>query len=322
MAGCLCRKRYYSFSKTRDNLEIIPNAGTHLRLETLQLYGDAKTDDNNEDTIKTMKLLFTDLDGTLLNDDSQVSPGTKAFLDDFLLAGNKLILSSGRPLLSVLEVKEKAGLTQSGIFLTCSNGTQIYDCDRACSIWEKRLPLSYVSYLQTQAERYGLHIQTYRDDAVVSPAKDAEITYYRRRIHLPLIVSPHLVDALTQGPFKMLAISLNDFHKLESFRTGILDWAENKIRTIYSNNMYLELFDWDAGKGNAVHFLCDYLDVPLYDTYAAGDAENDISMLTAAGTGIAMQNAPEKVKQKADIITGLDNNHDGLADTMCRLLHP
>ena len=52
-----------------------------------------------------MKLLFTDLDGTLLNNDSQVSPGTKAFLDDFLQAGNKLILSSGRPLLSILEVK-------------------------------------------------------------------------------------------------------------------------------------------------------------------------------------------------------------------------
>ncbi len=43
-----------------------------------------------------MKLLFTDLDGTLLNNDSQVAPDTKAFLDEFLLAGNKLILSSAR----------------------------------------------------------------------------------------------------------------------------------------------------------------------------------------------------------------------------------
>ena len=54
-----------------------------------------------------MKLLFTDLDGTLLNNASQVSPATRAFLDDFLAAGNKLILSSGRPTDSVLEVKEK-----------------------------------------------------------------------------------------------------------------------------------------------------------------------------------------------------------------------
>lgn len=268
-----------------------------------------------------MKLLFTDLDGTLLNNESRVSPGTKAFLDEFLLAGNKLILSSGRPLLSILEVKEKAGLTQPGIFLTCSNGTQIYDCDRACSIWEKRLSLSYVPYLQAQADNYGLHIQTYTADAIVSPAEDAEITYYRRKIHLPLLISPNLRDALTEGPFKMLAISLNDFDKLEAFRSSISDWAQNKVRTIYSNHMYLELFDWDAGKGNAVRFLCDYFHVPLSDAYAAGDADNDISMLAAAGTGIAMLNASEKVKQKADVITGLDNDHDGLAATMRQLLH-
>ena len=51
-----------------------------------------------------MKLLFTDLDGTLLNNNSLVSPGTRAFLDEFLAAGNRLILSSGRPTDSVLEV--------------------------------------------------------------------------------------------------------------------------------------------------------------------------------------------------------------------------
>ena len=62
-----------------------------------------------------MKLLFTDLDGTLLNNASQVSPATRAFLDDFLVAGNKLILSSGRPTDSVLEVKNNAGLNQPGI---------------------------------------------------------------------------------------------------------------------------------------------------------------------------------------------------------------
>ena len=258
-----------------------------------------------------MKLLFTDLDGTLLNNESRVSPGTKAFLDEFLLAGNKLILSSGRPLLSILEVKEKAGLTQPGIFLTCSNGSQIYDCDRSTSILEKRLPLSYIPYLQSQA---------YRSDAIVSHAEDEEVTYYRRKIHLPLVVSPVLRDALTEGPFKMLAISLEDTRKLEAFRQSIASWAENKVRTIYSNHMYLELFDWDAGKGNAVRFLCDYFHVPLSDAYAAGDADNDISMLTAAGTGIAMQNASDNVKQKADVITSLDNDHDGLAKTMRSLL--
>lgn len=268
-----------------------------------------------------MKLLFTDLDGTLLNNDSHVSAGTKAFLNDFLAAGNKLILSSGRPKDSVLEVKNNAGLTQSGILLICSNGTQIYDCDSNSTIMEKRLPLPYVSYLQEQASRHDLHIQTYREDAVVSPAEDREIAFYRRRIHLPLIVSPNLTDALTEAPYKMLAISLDDFDKLESFRRDIAGWAEGKIQTIYSSDMYLELFEHTAGKGNAVRFVCDHFGVPLSDAYAAGDADNDISMLEAAGCGIAMANAGDKVKQSADLVTELDNDKDGLAALMRKLLH-
>lgn len=267
-----------------------------------------------------MKLLFTDLDGTLLNNKSLVSPGTKAFLDEFLAAGNRLILSSGRPTDSVLEVKDNAGLSWPGILLSCYNGAQVYDCDSRRTIMAKRLPLSYVSYLQEQAARQHLHIQTYQEHAVVSPADDEEIRFYRTKIHVPLVVSPVLTDALTDGPYKMLAADLHDHDRLEAFRTDIAGWSQDKIQTIYSNDKYLELFRLDAGKGNALRFVCDYFGEPLSNAYAAGDAENDISMLQAAGCGIAMCNAPDPVKTAADVVTRFDNDQDGLAETMRRLL--
>lgn len=271
-----------------------------------------------------MYLLFADLDDTLLNNQSQVSPETKAFLDKFLAAGNRLVLSSGRPLLSVLEVKQRAGLNQPGIFACCSNGSIIYDCDRQQTVMKIGLPLSYVSYLQECAKALSLHIQTYRDDvesaAVISPADDEEIRYYRQKIHLPLVISENLTDALIEEPCKMLAISLHNKEKLEVFRQYIAGWAENKIRMIYSNDKYLELFDWHAGKGSAVHILSDSLDIPLSHTFAVGDADNDISMLEAAGCGIAMRNATDNVKAHADIVTDLDNDHNGLADTLSKLL--
>ncbi len=273
-----------------------------------------------------MKLLFTDLDDTLLNNQSQVSPGTKAFLDEFLAAGNRLVLASGRPLMSVMEVKEAAGLYQPGILLSASNGTRIYDCDSRRTIMKKGLPLSYVSYLQEQAKSLSLHIQTYREtdgdgDTIISPADDEEIRYYRQKIHLSLEISENLANALDEEPCKMLAISLHNFCKLEAFRKRIADWAEGKVRTIYSSDKYLEIFPWDAGKGSSLLFLCDHLGVPVSDAYAAGDAENDISMLEAAGCGIAMKNATDKVKAHADVITDLDNDQDGLADMMYKLLN-
>jgi len=273
-----------------------------------------------------MKLLFTDLDGTLLNNQSQVSPESKAFLDEFLLSGNRLILSSGRPLASVLEVKEQAGLNQPGVFVSSSNGTLVYDCDNRRIVRKTCLPLSYVSYLQKQAKALSLHIHTYREeegksDAIVTPDDNEELRYYRRRVHLPLLISENLCDPLTEGPCKLLAISLHNPEKLETFRENIADWAENKIRTLYSNTQYLELFDWNAGKGSSLLFLCDYLGIPISDAYAAGDADNDISMLEAAGCGIAMKNATDNVKAHADVVTDLDNDQNGLADMMRKLLH-
>ena len=158
------------------------------------------------------------------------------------------------------------------------------------------------------------------DDAVVSPADDEEVRFYRRKVHLPLVVSENLCDALTEEPCKMLAISLHNSGKLETFRRNIADWAEGKVRMIYSSDKYLELFDWNAGKGSSLLFLCDYLGIPVSDSYAAGDADNDISMLDAAGCGIAMQNATDKVKAHADVVTDLDNDQNGLADMMRKLL--
>ena len=85
---------------------------------------------------------------------------------------------------------------------------------------------------------------------------------------------------------------------------------------IFSNEQYLEILPADAGKGNALRFIADFLHAPLSHTFAAGDAENDISMLQAAGTGIAMLNAQEAVKKAADIITQKSNDENGLLEIL------
>ncbi|MCM1253866.1 MAG: Cof-type HAD-IIB family hydrolase [Clostridium sp.] len=268
-----------------------------------------------------MKILFTDLDGTLLNNESIISEKTKAFLDDFTHAGNKLVLSSGRPLGSILEVKEQAHIHYPGVLIIASNGTLVYDCDNKCSLLEKRMPLPYVSYLQTQAKAHNLHIQTYTDDAVVTATEDEEIIFYRRKVHQPLILADDYSSALEKGPFKMLAIQLDGRSKINGFCESIAGWAADKIQCMFSNEYYLELFVKDAGKGNAVRWVCDYFHIPLHDAYAAGDAANDISMIEAAGCGIAMKNAADEVKKAADAITEYDNDNDGLAIFMQSVLH-
>lgn len=260
-----------------------------------------------------MKILFTDLDETLLNEYSEISDYTKSVLDRFTAAGNKLVLSSGRPLNSVLEVKEKAGLNYPGTYVISYNGCLIYDCDAKKSIRDLRVPMDYVNYVQSAADRQNLHIQTYSASEVITHIEDEEIKFYRKRIHLPLVLADQFSEVLTQEPLKLLAIHLTDHSKLEAFVDSIKDWASDKLQLIFSTPRYLEIFHIDGGKGSAVRYLCDYLNIPIENSYAAGDAENDISMLEAAGCGIAMLNGDDKVKAIADVITEFDNTKDGLA---------
>ena len=77
-----------------------------------------------------------------------------------------------------------------------------------------------------------------------------------------------------------------------------------------------EIFAKEAGKGSSLRYLCEYLDIPVENSIGAGDAQNDISMLEAAGLAVAMCNGDESVKKSADVITKRTNHECGLADVI------
>ena len=62
--------------------------------------------------------------------------------------------------------------------------------------------------------------------------------------------------------------------------------------------------------------MCRMLGIDLADTIAAGDEENDLTMIEAAGVGVAMANGIPAAKALADYVTTRDNNHDGIAEVV------
>ncbi len=260
-----------------------------------------------------MKILFADLDGTLLNDESKVSEYSRDVLTRMTDAGHKLVLASGRPLGSILEIKALAGLDMSGIYITANNGSLIYDCDSGVTIYKDPVPLSLVKPLWDMACEMGVHIQTYTDDHIVTRVHDAETDKYTVKIHIPVLYVDDPMTVLREAPSKMLAISLDDAERLEAFRRRVIDEYGDVLDALYSNAWYLEIYSRSAGKGRALEWLCDHLGVPIGDSFAAGDAMNDMSMIEAAGHGIAMLNADDAVRQCADLVTKYTNDEDGLA---------
>ena len=262
------------------------------------------------------KLLFTDLDGTLLLNDSTISDTMRDALQRMTDAGHHLILSSGRPLPSILEVRFKERICFPHMLIMSNNGALVYDCDRLKPIWECRVSQEDTAYIIRQARLRGLHIHGYTATEIVCQGMNAELAFYTSRIHMPLQCVDDIAAALPQGSFKLLCIHLTDKSALEDFRESLLHYCGDRIQMIFSNEQFLEILPTTAGKGNALRFIADFLHAPLSHTFAAGDAENDISMLAAAGTGIAMANAQECVKKAADIITQKSNDENGLLEIL------
>ncbi len=266
------------------------------------------------------KIFFFDLDGTLLTSKKDISPKTMDALKKFTQAGNYFCINTGRAIDSAKAVYRGLELNFKGSFLCGCNGAEIYSVDEDEYVYRTGVPLELVPVIMDIANKYDMHCHTYNDTHIVSSMNGECMEYYRRVIKTPLLITDDVVKELTSPPPKMIAIELHDTSKQEKFYKALEDAVGDKITLLYSNPYYLEIFPKEAGKGNAVKRLAEILGIPIENTYAAGDQENDISMLEAAGVGVAMLNATDAVKRVCDIVTDEDNDHDGLADVILRAI--
>ncbi len=266
------------------------------------------------------KLLFCDIDGTLLRSDGTISDHVRSLLHDMAHRGHGFILTSGRPLSSILKVRNYIGVDFPHSYIIANNGCLVYDCNAQKPVFEERLPLEIIDQLQQLAEYFSIHIQTYTQDSIVCRYDTAEVRSYAARIKMPVIFSEVLSAPLQVAPYKMIALSLDGSEALMPLKHEIEKQYGDIVQAIFSQNGYLELLPKKASKGTALHFLCRLLDIPVSNTYAAGDSENDITMLRAAGISYAMRNGDETVKSSAAFVTALDHNHDGIAEVLTSIL--
>lgn len=259
------------------------------------------------------KIFFTDLDGTLLTTDKKISPRTRQELHSWMAEGNYLALSSGRPLASVLEVIRLNELDYDNQYAIASNGSVICHCPSGEKILERTLTFEQASKVAQIALSHNVFCQTYDDTSILVPYESEEVKRYTKVIHMPYKVLPNFPEGLSQAPYKMLCISYDCPEKLTEIAPLIQDELADEVHCVFSSPHFLEVFPITSGKGSAVKELCKLLNIPIERSYAAGDEGNDISMIEAAGCGIAMLNGIDDLKKAADIVTDTDNDHDGLA---------
>jgi len=269
------------------------------------------------------KILFLDLDGTLLNDRKEITPGNRAAIEQAIEMGHRVVVTSGRPLKSALIQAQRLGLAGEGCYVIAYNGAVIYDCSRRREIFRRTLDMASLYRVFDEARRRNIHIQAYdEDDTVVIESRcDAAVAQrYCAAIDLDFRVVEDIRSGLAAPSVKALMIDFQDHETVADAERWVLANMRGQVDCFFSSRYYLEVVPVGMSKGEAVREMSRVLGVPLKNTVAAGDEANDVTMIAAAGTGVAMRNAVEEAKAAAGYVTERDNNHDGIAEVIERFL--
>jgi len=270
-------------------------------------------------------VIFLDLDGTLLDSEKKLIKKNMDVLTAAWEQGAYIVPATGRLFLGMpAELRAQPFIR----YAAAVNGAQIYDAVEDKTIAKVEIPIkraleiydmmdSMPGIYDCYAENWGWmerdilknadkyiadphHLQIVRDTR--SPV-DGFKTY----------IAEHFASIQKAQIF---------FRDREARAQAMAELTEKLPDCSVASSMpgNIEISAGKANKGDALRYLCEYLDVPIENSIAFGDDLNDIPMIEAAGTGVAMGNANDAVKAAANMIT-LTNNEAGVADALIKLLN-
>lgn len=264
-------------------------------------------------------VLALDLDGTLTNSKKEITKNTKDALDRFIKAGGTVVLASGRPTFGVAPVAKILELEKKGGYILSYNGGYFYDCKNKKELFMKELTHEYLPILEGQAKSFGVNLMTYNNDKAY--ALDIEEQYYMLEItinHFIRVKADPLSPQITFPVIKCLMTAPGE--RLAEVEKKMKKLWEGKLNIVRSEPYFLEVTEAGVDKASTVTNMTKKLGKDTSNLICCGDGFNDVSMIRAAGIGVAMANAQEKVRREADYITN-SNDDDGIVDVIENLFY-
>lgn len=256
------------------------------------------------------RMLVLDLDDTLLKDDRTVSELTRRCLLEAQQQGMIVVLASGRPTYAMQHLAKELCLAEYGGYFISFNGARITSCADQHILLSVDISHAQMCKLFDLAQEHGVYIQTYTEDHILV-SKDNEYAQIEKEITgMDVIECADFKAEIPKTAVKAMMLEHPD--RLKEVEKALRPVVENELYMTITKPFFLEFMNPAVDKGKSLVTLAQHLNVPMEQVIAVGDSYNDISMIKAAGLGVAMGNAVEAVKQAADYETA-DNEHDGVA---------
>ena len=249
-----------------------------------------------------IKMVATDIDGTILNWDFKFSPAVIDCIKNLSARGVRVVLVTGRMHIAALQLAQKLELKtpvvsyQGGLIKEQSGKT----------LYEKTLNVNRAKEVIKWAKENSVHINLYMDDVLYVENDNIAIKRYTGERFIPYKVC-NFNDLEIKNVNKILAIDFDDAERV----TGWVNYLKEKMPELYivkSTPYFCEISNPDAKKSCAVEFLAKYYAINKEEILCIGDQNNDIELLKAGGIAVAMGNATDELKECADFVTDTIDN--------------
>jgi Cof subfamily protein (haloacid dehalogenase superfamily) len=263
-----------------------------------------------------IRLMISDVDGTLVRKDKTVSDATVEAVERLRAAGVKFTVVSARPLTGVLSILQRLGVEEpvgayNGGTIAKPDGT-VLSAERLDAATARdalaRFDLDWVvTWVFADGKWHAKTTDTPHDASEIVTAAQQ-----------PTVVESF--DDLVDRIDKIVAVS-DDEPRLAALEAQTQVALKGRATVARSQTYYLDVTAPDANKGHGVTELARALGVPLEQTAVIGDGQNDVYMFKVAGLSIAVDNASDEVKTAADHVTA-SNMNDGVAKAIDRYVLP
>ncbi len=268
----------------------------------------------------SFKLLVLDIDGTLMGRDGRISHENKRVLEEARSLGLRISLSTARAVGACWGIIEELELQGYHIFF---DGALVENLNEGKEVYIKPLKMGQVKEAIEFARLNDIHLELHSPSSFYIEHDHWSVELRRQLFrHEPMIIDLERVLPYEKIVKMVLMVSsAEEIAKAKAFEERFdsrfrFSWA---MTPSHPEVCFVNVLDPEVSKGKALEFLASYLGVPLGEVCVVGDAVNDISLFERAGLSIAMGNAPDEVKAKADYVT-LDVDEDGLAEALKKLV--
>lgn len=277
-----------------------------------------------------IRIVALDLDGTLLDSQKRMSEANRAALERAAESGMHIVPTTGRFFGMMPQSVRDLPFVRYAITV---NGAQVYDRETDAAIVREEIPIAMAVELMRLLDRYDVIYDCYRSNwgwmtaslqmKAADYATDAHYLKMIREFRKPVPdLKSHLLGTAPEGDVqKVMMFSRNSAdgkQVAEAIRNEVaLSFPDLKITSSTWNNLEFNIAS--ANKGNSLRRFAEHLGLSLVNCMAFGDGLNDLSMIEAAGIGVAMSNAHPDVLAVADVVAA-SNDEDGVAKVINELL--